>query len=202
VARAAAPERAAKVFAWRDTQDIRDEIERVCPTYRGIAGLRQKGDNFQYGGARLLEERFQTPDGKGHFSAIGLPGDEVPEGRFTISTRRGKQFNAMVQADFDAITGLHRDEILMAREDAEALELEDGEAILVRNSHGEYRGRVKIARIKPGCLQGHWPELNVVVPGGCLDPSGVPDYNAIVDVIPVDRAVPAGQVAVVAAEEA
>jgi predicted molibdopterin-dependent oxidoreductase YjgC len=202
VARAAEPERAAKIFSWRDTQDIRDEIERVCPTYRGIAALRQKGDNFQYGGPRLLEERFQTPDGKGHFSAIGSPGDEVPEGKFTIATRRGKQFNAMVHADFDAITGLHRDEILMSCQDAEALELDDGEAILVRNSHGEYRGRVKIGRIKPGCLQGHWPELNVVVPGGCLDPSGVPDYNAIVDVIPLDRVVPAGQLAVVAAEKA
>jgi hypothetical protein len=71
----------------------------------------------------------------------------------------------------------------------------------VRNSHGEYPGRVKIGRIKPGCLQGHWPELNVVVPAGCLDPSGVPDYNAIVEVIPLDRGVPAVQLAIVAAEE-
>jgi molybdopterin-dependent oxidoreductase alpha subunit len=201
VARCAEPERAAKIFPWRDTQDIRDEIDRVCPTYRGIGALRKKGDNFQYGGPRLLAERFATPDGKGHFSVVELPGDEIPEGRFMISTRRGKQFNAMVHSDFDAITGLHRNDILMAREDADRLDLDDGEAILVRNSHGEFRGRVKIGRIKPGCLQGHWPELNVVVPAGCLDPSGVPDYNAIVEVVPLDRGVPAVQLAIVAAEE-
>ena len=201
VARAAEPERAAKIFPWRDTQEIREEIDRVCPAYRGIAALRKKGDNFQYGGPRLLAERFATPDGKGHFSVVELPGDEIPEGRFTIATRRGRQFNAMVHSDFDAITGLRRDDIVMAREDAEKLELADGDAILVRNAHGEFRGRVKIGRIKPGCLQGHWPELNVVVPGGCLDASGVPDYNAIVEVVPLDRAVPAGQFAVVAAEE-
>jgi hypothetical protein len=49
---------------------------------------------------------------------------------------------------------------------------------LVRNDQGEFRGHVKIERIKPGCVQGHWPEVNVLVPAGCLDPSGVPDYNA------------------------
>ena len=201
VAQRADPARAATIFPWRDTQDIRDEIVRVCPTYRGIAALQKKGDNFQYGGPRLLADRFATPDGKGHFSVVELPGDEIPEGRFMISTRRGKQFNAMIHSDVDAITGLHRDEILMAREDAERLDLDEGEAILVRNAHGEFRGRVKVGRIKPGCLQGHWPELNVVVPAGCLDPSGVPDYNAIVEVIPLDRGVPAVQLAIVAAEE-
>jgi anaerobic selenocysteine-containing dehydrogenase len=40
------PERAMKIFAWRDTREIREEIDRVCPTYRGIAKLRKKGDNF------------------------------------------------------------------------------------------------------------------------------------------------------------
>jgi len=73
VARKLDPEKAGKVFLWRDTQDIRDEIDRVCPTYRGIANLRKKGDNFQYRGARLLAERFLTPDGRGHFSAMDLP---------------------------------------------------------------------------------------------------------------------------------
>ena len=190
VARHADPERAAKSFSWRDTQDIRDEIDRVCPTYKGIASLRKKGDNFQYGGPRLLTDRFLTPDGKGYFSAIELPGDEIPPGLFFIATRRGKQFNAMVQSEFDAITGLYRDEILMSPSDAARLELQSGDPILVRNDHGEFRGRVKMGRIKPRCLQGHWPELNVVVPGGCLDASGVPDYNAVVEVIALDRVTP------------
>jgi hypothetical protein len=56
---------------------------------------------------------------------------------------------------------------------------------LLRNDRGEFRGRVRIDRIKPGCLQGHWPEVNVLVPAGCLDPSGVPDYNAVVEVVPL-----------------
>ncbi len=185
VARRADPERAARCFPWRDTQDIREEIDRICPTYKGIASLRKKGDNLQYGGPRLLTDRFLTPDGKGRFSAIDLPEELMPEGRFLLSTRRGKQFNSMVFDSTDALTGAQRDDILMALEDAERLGLQAGDAILLRNDRGEFRGRVRIDRIKPGCLQGHWPEVNVLVPAGCLDPSGVPDYNAVVEVVPV-----------------
>jgi molybdopterin-dependent oxidoreductase alpha subunit len=190
VARRADPGRSAKIFPWKDTQDIRDEIDRICPTYKGIAQLRKKGDQFQYGGPRLLVDRFLTPDGKGHFSAIGLPEEKVPEGMFLLATRRGKQFNSMIHGEVDPLTGAARDAILMSREDADKLGLHDGDAIALRNDRGEFCGRVKIDRIKPGCLQGHWPEVNVLVPAECLDPSGVPDYNAIVEVVAVSEPAP------------
>jgi len=183
-ARHADPVRAMSYFSWRDTQDIRNEIDRVCPTYKGIANLQKKGDQFQYGGPRLLVDRFLTPDGKGHFSPIELPEEKVPAGSFLLATRRGKQFNSMVHGEIDPLTGAHRDSIFISREDAERLGLKSGDPILLRNDRGEFRGCVKIDRIKPGCLQGHWPEVNVLVPAGCLDPSGVPDYNAVVEVVP------------------
>jgi predicted molibdopterin-dependent oxidoreductase YjgC len=188
LARQLDPERAEAIFPWRDTQDIRDEIERLCPTYKGIAGMRRKGDNFQYGGPRLLVDRCLTPDGMGHFSAVSLPEEKVEEGRFLLATRRGKQFNNMVLSGTDPLNGAQRDDVIMAREDAARLGVANGDAILLRNELGEYRGRVKIDRIKPGCLQGHWPEVNVIVPAGRLDPSGVPDYNSAVEVIVTGRA--------------
>jgi molybdopterin-dependent oxidoreductase alpha subunit len=183
VARKLNPEAASRVFAWRDTQDIRDEIDRVCPTYRGIGNLRKKGDNFQYGGPRLLVDRFLTPDGLGHFSAVALPEEQVPDGQFFLTTRRGKQFNSIIHANADPITGARRDEVIMAPEDAARLGLVDGDAIVLRNPTGQFTGRVKIDRIKPGCLQAHWPEINVMIPAGRLDPSGVPDYNTTVEVV-------------------
>jgi molybdopterin-dependent oxidoreductase alpha subunit len=197
VARRADPERAPKIFPWRDTQGIREEIDRLCPTYRGIAKLRKKGDNFQYGGPRLLVDRFLTPDGKGHFSAVSLPEEHIPPGHFLLVTRRGRQFNSIIYGDKDLLNGALRDNILMALEDAQRLGLKDGDAIVLSNERGEFRGCVKIDRVKPGSLQGYWPEVNVLVPAGCLDPSGVPDYNAIVEVIPVNRA-PEAQVAAAA----
>jgi molybdopterin-dependent oxidoreductase alpha subunit len=177
------PERAKTIFAWKDTQDIREEIDRVCPTYRGIAQLRKKGDQFQYGGRRLLADKFLTADGKGHFSAVALPEERVPEGQFLLATRRGKQFNSILLSEKDPITGADRDDILMAREDAERLGLQNGDAITLRNHLGEFHGRVRIDRIKPGSLQAHWPEVNVIIPAGRLDPSGVPDYNVVVEVV-------------------
>ena len=193
VARQMNPERAGRVFPWKDTQDIRDEIDRVCPSYKGIAELRKKGDSFQYGGRRLLTDRFLTADGKGHFSAVELPEEKVPEGHFLLSTRRGKQFNSMVLAEKDPLTGATRDKIFISPEDAGRLGLSDGDAITLRNDLGELQGRVKIDRIKPGCLQAHWPEANVLIPAGRLDPSGVPDYNATVEIVTAAsrKAVPA-----------
>ncbi len=175
--------RAAVFFPWRDTQDIRDEIDRVCPTYKGIANLKNKGDQFQYGGPRLLVDRCLTPDGLGHFSVVALPEEKVPEGRFLLTTRRGKQFNSIMLADKDPITGARRDDIIMAAEDAERLGLKNGDEITLRNEHGSFSGHVRIDRVKPGSLQAHWPEINVIIPAGRLDPSGVPDYNATVEVL-------------------
>jgi len=184
VARRLDPERAARAFPWHDTQDIRAEIERVCPTYQGIAGLRKKGDQIQYGGPRLLADRFETPDGKGRFTPIDLPGETVGTGRFLLSTRRGKQFNSMVGAEVDPLIGAARDSVLMAAEDVARLKLATGDLVILRNELGEYRGRVVIDRVKPGSLQVYWPEANTVIPAGRLDPCGIPDYNATVEVIP------------------
>ncbi len=185
VACSAHPARAGLAFPWRDTQDIREEIERVCPTYKGIAALQRKGDSFQYGGPRLLADGFPTADGKGHFSVVALPEEEAPAGTFHLSTRRGKQFNSMVLADADPLTGAARDHVLISPEDANRMGLRDGDPILLRNELGEFRGRAKIDRIRPGCLQGHWPEVNVLISAGRIDASGVPDYYAVVELVPI-----------------
>ena len=186
------PGRAALAFPWRDTRDIRAEIDRLCPAYRGIGQLRKKGDQVQYGGPRLLSETFPTPDGKGHFSVLDLPRDEAAPGRFLLSTRRGKQFNSIVHAERDPLNGASRRDVLMSPDDARRLSLADGAAIILRNELGEFHGRVKLDRIKPGCLQAHWPEVNAIVPAGRLDPSGVPDYNAEVEVVAVEGSTHAG----------
>jgi molybdopterin-dependent oxidoreductase alpha subunit len=183
VGRALDPQRAAGIFPWRDTQDIRDEIDRVCPTYKGIARLRKKGDSVQYGGRHLLVDRCLTPDGKGHFTAVDLPEEHVPQGRFLLSTRRGKQFNSIINAEVDPITGARRDDVLISAQDAEQQGLRNGDPLTLRNELGEFHGRARIDRIKPGCLQAHWPEINVLIPAGRLDPSGVPDYNATVEIV-------------------
>jgi anaerobic selenocysteine-containing dehydrogenase len=62
-----------------------------------------------------------------------------------LATRRGKQFNSMVQADVDSLTGAARDHVFIAPADAAKLGLRHDQRILLRNRVGEFRGRAFLA---------------------------------------------------------
>ncbi len=172
---------------FEDAQRIREEIARVVPAYGGIENLREKGDAVQWGGSRLCEDgRFPTPDGRARFSRVVPPETHLPEGGFLLSSRRGKQFNSMVQRDVDPMIGARRDAVLMNPGDAEAMGLREGDPVEVRSEVGRFAGRVKLIRIKPRNLQMYWPEANAVLRRGIADPEcGIPDYNAVVTLAPL-----------------
>ncbi len=179
------PERADGI-RFADAGAIRTEIARANPAYEGIQALREKGDAFQWGGPRLCEGgRFATSDGRGRMRPVVLPDSSVPEGWFHLSTRRGKQFNSMVQMERDPLTGAGRDALLLAPDDAGRLGLADGDPVRVRSPHGELRARAKLAPIRPGSVQMHWPEANALIPPGVTEPrSGIPDFNVAVELVP------------------
>lgn len=181
IALAVVPER-AHLFGCETGPAIREEIARVVPFYDGVQHLKKTGDAFQYGGRHLCEDGvFPLADGRARFTMPAVPGRRG-EG-FHVSTRRGKQFNTLVYAETDPLNGAPRDAILMSKEDADRLGLEDGAAIVLTAGPARYNGRVFLASIAPGNLQVHWPEGNVLVHHGRADrDSGVPDYNAIVRV--------------------
>jgi len=105
---------------------------------------------------------------------------DVPAGSVLVTTRRGKQFNSMVQEQKDSITGARRESILMSQVDAAKFGLRDGDACVLRTDAGEMRGTVMVARVKPGSVQVHFPEGNVLISNGPRAPgSDIPDYNAI-----------------------
>jgi len=71
----------------------------------------------------------------------------------------------------------------MSAEDARQLSLSDGDTVRLVSDTGEFRGRVRLAPIKPGNLEAHWPEGMALLSGSAVDPeSGEPDYNATVRV--------------------
>jgi anaerobic selenocysteine-containing dehydrogenase len=191
IVRAALPTERARALDFADAAAIRAEMERAMPLYRGIAGLEKEGDAVQYGGPLLCAGGHCAgmPDGRARFTALALPAHEAPsvEGNlFYLATRRGKQFNSMVWARRDPLTGAERDELLIAAEDAARLHLREGDAVRLRsttaNPGGELRLRCRIAPVAPGTLQAFWPEANVLVPSR-LDPaSHEPDYNAWVTI--------------------
>jgi molybdopterin-dependent oxidoreductase alpha subunit len=164
---------------------IRAEIARIVPFYEGIQHLQKTGDAIQYGGPHLCAGgAFPLPDGRARFKPVELPELNRRKGQFLVSTRRGKQFNSLIYAPVDPLTGANRDAVFMNAEDAAALGVKQGEAVLLRNATGELRARIFIAPLARGNLQVHWPEGNALIARGHEDrDTGAPDYNALVEVI-------------------
>jgi molybdopterin-dependent oxidoreductase alpha subunit len=171
--------------AFADGAAVRAEIARAVPAYAGIERLAQQGDQFQWGGPHLCaDRRFPTADGKAHFRPARPPGLGAPHvarapDAFVLATRRGKQFNSMIQRERDPLTGADRDHVFIHAEDAAALGLRRDDPVLLTSTTGTLRGRAFPAEVARGTLQAHWPEANVLIPHGVVDAGGgVPDYNA------------------------
>jgi predicted molibdopterin-dependent oxidoreductase YjgC len=171
-------------FAWPSNQALRAEIAEVVPAYAGIEALATTGDQVQWGGRHLCADGdFPTPDGRGHFTALVPAAPQLPIGAFTVATRRGKQFNSMVYAEVDPLTGAGRDAVYIDEADAAALGAEEGDRVRLTSDAGSFDGRLKVVRLPARTLQVHWPEGNVLISGAPTDrepASKVPDYNAVV----------------------
>jgi molybdopterin-dependent oxidoreductase alpha subunit len=183
LAAAVKPEQAS-LLGCEDGWKLRDEIARVVPIYEGSQHLRATGDAIQYGGPHLCAGGiFPLPDGKARLHAVDLPDDTRPLGKFRISTRRGKQFNSLIYAEIDPLTGAARDAVFMNADDAAALHLVNGDPVRLRSEVGTMDGHVFLAPITRGDLQVHWPESNVLIRTGVVDAGGgVPEYYAWVGV--------------------
>jgi molybdopterin-dependent oxidoreductase alpha subunit len=183
VARLVRPDLADR-FAWPTNRDLRAEIADVVPAYAGIEALAEPGDQVQWGGRHLCAGgAFPTPSGRGRFSPLTPAEPDLPAGSFVVSTRRGKQFNSMVHAEVDPLTGAGRDAVFVDEADAAGLGLAEGDPVRLTSATGTFDGRAKLVRLPARTLQVHWPEGNVLVSGDTTqrEPgSKVPDYNAVV----------------------
>ena len=109
--------------------------------------------------AALRGRRFPTPDGKARFATFEPPERDAARGRqFALTTRRGKQFNSIVQ---EATSTAHRRgarDVLISRPDAERLGPPDGSrsglAQRPRRVRGPRLRGAAHARQPPGPLAG------------------------------------------------
>src|SRR5918993_656087 len=179
---------AADQLRYTDGGAIRAEIARAIPLYAGIDTQKPEGDQVQGGGPRLFETgQFATRDGRARLTAVGLRGRRLDPGTFYVSTRRGKQFNSMVQRDVDPLTGAPRDAVLLSSDDAAAIGAVDGTRLRLISATGTFEGQAFIAPLHPGNLEVHWPEALALLDAAIIDPaSGEPDYNAVVRLEVID----------------
>lgn len=184
------------LWDYPDTQAIRDEMGRLMPLYAGIERLGKEGDWVQWGGARLgpghenpvgngddKPSAFNLPGGKARMIVVAPPRVVVPDGKFFLTSRRGKQFNSITYGQKDPLLGItSRRDVLFHEEDLRALGISDGESIVLRSEQGEMKARAKKGPCRRRHLQAYWPECNVLC-GRVYDPqSGEPDYSALVTV--------------------
>lgn len=172
------------VLGFGNTGAIRTEIAATVPRYAGIENLKRKGDQFQWGGTQLFEDgRFATPSGRARFHPVEPPADREPlDGELFLSTRRGRQFNSMVHAGRDPLTGLGRSDLLMNAEDGRARGIGAGQRVVVSSPVSQIEFVARFGPIKAGNVEAHWPECMELLPWS-LDPdSGEPEYGVRVRV--------------------
>ena len=191
---AARPE-LAKALAFADAAAVRADIARTVPSYAGIETLALQGDQFQWGGRRLMEGgEFPLPGGRARFFFTEAPDATSSRGLFRLSTRRGKQIDGIVHSDFDALTGASRDHVFLCPDDMARLGLCQDDAVRVTSEHGRLSGRAFAAPIACGNAQMHWPEANALLAPGRVDPvSRVPDHTAWVRIEPLEPRIAVGE---------
>lgn len=173
-------------FAWPDNRALRTEIGTLVEMYAGIETLAATGDAVQYGGRHLCAGgEFPTVDGRARFSLVDVEPMPLGADEFFCSTRRGKQFNSMVYAEIDPLTGAGRDAVYVDAHDASTIGVSEGDRVRLRSATGTFEGHAKLVRLPHRSVQVHWPEGNVLLSASPSDrepQSRIPDYNTVVTI--------------------
>ncbi|MEL6589646.1 MAG: molybdopterin dinucleotide binding domain-containing protein, partial [Bacteroidota bacterium] len=155
----------------KDYDQIRDLIQDCIPGFEQYnERLDQAGGFYLPNGAR--ERKFNTPDGKAHFSLNALPTQALTEGRYLMMTIRSHdQYNTTIYGLHDRYRGIYEDRrvILMNAADIQAAGLEAKQLV---NLTSHFQAETRTARafrvvpydIPRGCTATYFPEANVLVP--------------------------------------
>jgi predicted molibdopterin-dependent oxidoreductase YjgC len=171
------------LFGFENAAAVRREMSRVMPLYSGIERLEKEGDWVQWGGPRLGATGFPNmPEGRARLSIVKIPRIDVPEGRFLLTTRRGKQFNSLSYGKADPLTGGERGDVLLDPRDLRGLGLSDGDAVDIVSKFGAMAGQARSAPCRRQHAQAFFPEANVLLARSYDPESGEPDYATVVEV--------------------
>ena len=158
-----------------DYARVRTHVEHVLPALFGSFENRVAApDGFFLPHPVRDERRFETDDGRAHFTVHALEYPRVPAGRLLLQTLRSHdQFNTTVYGYTDRYRGIDggRKVVLVHADDLAEQGLADGDLVdLVSEFHdGERRLDGLRAVAYPtarGCAAAYFPEANVLVPAG------------------------------------
>ena len=158
--------------AWSENYDlIREEIEAVIPGFHDFNDrVRQPGGFYLPNGAR--ERKFNTKDGKAHFTVNTLPEITLGEDELMMMTVRSHdQYNTTIYGLDDRYRGIYnaRRVIMMNAKDMMSRGLEQGDIVNLYSHYNDqerFAPAFKVVRfdIPKGCVATYFPEANALVP--------------------------------------
>lgn len=154
----------------RDYDLVREKIERV------IDGFEDYNQRVRNAGGFYLpncnrEGKFQTLDGKAHFTTNPLPQNVIGKGNFVLMTVRSHdQFNTTIYGYDDRYRGINnsREVVMMHEEDMKKIGVASEDFVdIISHFNGQRRElrdfQVVPYQIAKGCVGVYFPEGNVLV---------------------------------------
>jgi molybdopterin-dependent oxidoreductase alpha subunit len=163
----------------RSLKEVRKLIAQAIPGFEEIANIDDTKREFTIGGRIFHTPKFATGDGKAVMHRTPLPSFTQDALRL-VTLRSEGQFNTVVYEEHDLYRGLpHRFCILVADEDAQRLNMRDGERVTVRGEAGVMENiEVVIGKIRPGVVAMFYPESNILIKANVDPRSKTPAFKS------------------------
>jgi molybdopterin-dependent oxidoreductase alpha subunit len=167
---------------------IREHIEHIVPGFADYNQRARTPGGF-YLPNPIRELKFNTDDGRAHFTVHELPRHDLQPGQFLMMTMRSHdQFNTTIYGLDDRYRGIHngRRVVLLNPDDIRLDGFHDGQIVdLISHFEGEERtaSRFRIVQysIPRRCAATYYPETNVLVPvRNFADKSNTPASKSVV----------------------
>ncbi|MEV8267103.1 FdhF/YdeP family oxidoreductase [Microbacterium sp. NPDC076911] len=173
---------------------VREHIARVIPGFEDYEKRIDKGRTFFLPNAPRDERRFDTSDGKAHFTTNTLEYPVIPPGRLLLQTLRSHdQYNTTIYGKDDRYRGIHggRRVVMVNAHDIAQLGFVDGDIVDLVSEWTGPDGAVQerradefriVAYSTPrGNAAAYYPETNVLVPlDSIADVSGTPTSKSVI----------------------
>ena len=160
---------------------IREAIGEIIPGFERMKTLDVTKDEFQINRRSFHEPEFATPDKKALFTVVNIPASKKYKGQFCMTSIRSEgQFNTIVYEEQDAFRQVDdRWVILINIEDMDALNIEEGSRVTVKNEIGTMKDvYAKSFNIHRGNVATYFPESNVLIPADSDFQSKTPAFKS------------------------
>ena len=182
---------------WRKLQDtkyVRQLIAQTIPGFEKMASIDETKEEFTIGGRIFNEPYFATSSGKAVMFVTPIPELSLPQAEefgvanyshaIVLALMTGRsyaQHNTVVYKVVDQYRGMpHRNCILMNRDDAESVGLQEHQRVTVRGNVSQLENvEIIYGVIRRGAALMFYPEVNVIFDAPLESRCGTPAFKRV-----------------------